>query len=93
MAAVRAIENRLPLVRVANTGISAVVGPDGRFQSTIPLGERAVKVADVGLARRPPSFYTRHGDVFAHGAVLAAALMLLYAGWITPAPEPAVAEV
>ena len=88
MAAVRAIENRLPLVRVANTGISAVVGPDGRFQSTIPLGERAVKVADVGLARRPPSFYTRHGDVFAHGAVLAAALMLLYAGWIIPGPQP-----
>jgi len=88
MAAVRAIENRLPLVRVANTGISAVVGPDGRLQSTIPLGERAVKVADVGLARRPPSFYTRHGDVFAHGAVLAAALMVLYAGWIIPGPQP-----
>ena len=89
MAAVRAIENRVALVRVANTGISAVVRPDGAIESTIPLGTRGVRIAEVGTDRRASTFYTRHGDWFAKAAVLAAALMLVYAGWTIPGPQPA----
>jgi apolipoprotein N-acyltransferase len=83
----------VPLVRVANTGISAVVGPDGAFESSIPLGARGMRVAAIGVARRPNTFYTRHGDWFAHAAVLAAAFMLMYASWTLPGPQRAAVEV
>jgi apolipoprotein N-acyltransferase len=89
MASVRAIENRVPLVRVANTGISAVVRPDGRIDDVIALGVRGVRVAEIRPGAPPRTFYTRHGDLFALTALLAAAIMLLYAGWVSPGPEPA----
>ena len=88
-ASVRAIENRVPLVRVANTGISAVVMPDGRVLGRMLLGERGVATVAVRVGRIAPTFYTRHGDVFAQASVLAAILMLLYAAWRVPEPTPA----
>jgi apolipoprotein N-acyltransferase len=93
MAAVRAIENRVPMVRVANTGISAVVRPDGAIESAIPLGTRGVRIVEIGTDRRVSTFYTRHGDWFARAAILAAALMLLYASWTTRETQPAAVEV
>jgi apolipoprotein N-acyltransferase len=88
-ASVRAIENRVPLVRVANTGVSAVVMPDGTIVGRMPLGERGVTIVGIRLGKSVPTFYTRHGDVFAQAASLAAILMLLYAAWRTSQPAPA----
>jgi apolipoprotein N-acyltransferase len=39
MAQFRAIENGLPMVRVANTGISAILGPQGRIIEKLPLNK------------------------------------------------------
>lgn len=39
---VRAVEEGLPVVRVANRGISGVIDPYGRLRSTLPIGEPSV---------------------------------------------------
>ena len=60
-ARVRAIEQGLPLVRAANTGISAVVDPVGRIVKSLPLGTEGV--IDASLPRRiARPLYARIGD-------------------------------
>jgi apolipoprotein N-acyltransferase len=60
-ARVLAIAEGLPLVRAANTGISAVVDPVGRIVNSLPLG--AEGVLDSPLPRAiAPTPYVRFGD-------------------------------
>ena len=64
LARLRAIENRIPVVRAGNTGISGVILPTGKVQRKIPLGVEAVFKETIPLYN-PGSFYSRYGDVFA----------------------------
>jgi apolipoprotein N-acyltransferase len=60
-ARTRAVEQGLPLVRAANTGISAVVDPLGRIVRELPLGIEGV--LDAPLPRAvDPTPYVRYGD-------------------------------
>src|SRR5207237_4908628 len=63
-ARLRAIEEGLPLVRAANTGISAVVDPLGRVIKALPLGTDGVLDAPLPAAL-PPTLYARTGDAVA----------------------------
>src|SRR5881392_548315 len=69
-ATFRSIEGRVPLVRVTNTGISAVIDVDGRIRWQGPLFEPLVQVEQI---RWPGvrTFYTRFGDLFAWACALA----------------------
>jgi apolipoprotein N-acyltransferase len=60
-ARLRAIEEGLPLVRAANTGISAVVDPLGRVVASLPLGTEGVLDSTLP-APLPPTPYARFGD-------------------------------
>jgi apolipoprotein N-acyltransferase len=47
MSRMRAIEYGVPLVRVAKTGISAIVNSYGKIINKIPLGEEGILIADL----------------------------------------------
>lgn len=75
-ARMRAIEQGLPMVRVANTGISAMIDPKGEMIAEIPLGQAGY--VDATLPRPlPPTIYSRTGDWPAL-AVLIAALLAIW---------------
>jgi apolipoprotein N-acyltransferase len=78
-ASFRAIENRVPIVRAANTGISAIIEPDGRIAWQGPLFQMLPHTDDVRWAH-VRTFYTRFGDVFVWLCVLVTALGVIVAG-------------
>ena len=59
---VRAVEEGLPLVRVANTGISGVVDSYGRVRQLLGLGERGFIDTTLPKASVGVTAYARMGD-------------------------------
>jgi apolipoprotein N-acyltransferase len=76
-ARVRAIEEGLPLVRAANTAISAVVDPLGRIIEKLPLGAEGVIDAPLPQPIAAPP-YASVADVPAAMMVAIALLLLLH---------------
>jgi apolipoprotein N-acyltransferase len=72
-ATMRTVENRVPLVRAANTGISAIVGDDGRIAWAGPLDQLLEHTEEISW-RGVRTFYTRFGDVFVWSCVVAVVL-------------------
>ncbi|MBN2467822.1 MAG: apolipoprotein N-acyltransferase [Deltaproteobacteria bacterium] len=62
MGVLRAVENRISLVRAANTGISGIIEPTGHIQARTPLFVRTILKGMVPLYGRT-TFYARYGDV------------------------------
>jgi apolipoprotein N-acyltransferase len=73
----RAIENRVPMVRAANTGISAIINADGQIRWQGPLFEMLWHVDEINWTG-VRTFYTRFGDVFVWGCVLVTAAAIAY---------------
>ena len=69
IAAVRAAENRTPLLRAANTGISAVIDSGGGIVQTIGLFQRGFIVADV-VPGNSGTVYTRTGDWIVYASII-----------------------
>jgi apolipoprotein N-acyltransferase len=74
----RGIETRLPQLRATNTGISALILPDGSITSASQLFTEQILAVDVPLIDSPPTLMKRWGDWFGKFA-LAASLVLLAA--------------
>lgn len=79
-ARVRAVEEGVALLRVANNGISAMIDPFGRVLGRLALNETGT--LDSGLPQpRPPTLYARFGDlIFLFGALGTALLVWLTSG-------------
>lgn len=75
-ARLRAVEEGLPLVRAANTGISIVIDSYGRTVSQLGLGQTGTVDAPLPKALTAPTFYARFGDLFA--LLLAIVSVLLF---------------
>jgi len=76
----RAIEQGLPVVRSANSGISAVVDPYGRILQSLPLGTRGV--LDAGLPKAlPPTLYSNLGDIILVVAIGFAIVLVVALSW------------
>jgi apolipoprotein N-acyltransferase len=61
----RAIENNRWLLLDTNTGVTAVIDPDGRIVASAPRKTRTALPAPYALLNAT-TFYTRHGDWFAY---------------------------
>src|SRR6185312_11049758 len=72
-ARLRAIEQGLPLVRAANTGISAVIDPLGRIVARLGLGLEGVLDSALPSAIAP-TIFARLGDI--------PAMIVLAAAWL-----------
>ena len=71
-ARLRSAEQGLPMIRVANTGVSAMIDATGRITARIPMGQAGWRDAPLPPPL-PPTFYVRTGDL---GVIVLFALLL-----------------
>ena len=66
MAALRAVENRTPIVRAANTGISGFIDATGQIRNTTQLFKRELVIDEITPNKGPRTFYSKFGDIFSY---------------------------
>ena len=79
MAVFRAVENRRPLVRAANTGFSAFITARGEIAQTTELFSEAVIHRELALQRPHLTVYGRYGDFF---PLWLLAMALIHTGYV-----------
>ena len=70
MTVFRAVENRLYLVRAANTGISAIIDPKGEILSRTGIFERTILNGDIKIIDEK-TCYAAYGDAFVYLCAIA----------------------
>ncbi len=77
MAVFRAIENRVPVARAANTGVSGFIDSRGRIMNSSEIFVEATLTETVSTGTEK-SFYAEYGDIFVYLCI--GSFMLLLAG-------------
>ncbi|MGD9542108.1 apolipoprotein N-acyltransferase [Methylocystis sp.] len=86
-ARLRAIEEGLPMIRVANTGVSAIIDAYGRILQSLPLGQEGVIDGRLPKETAPTVFATFGASAFPALLALSTALALIgVAGRIPSSP-------
>lgn len=70
MTVFRAVENRLYVLRAANTGVSAIIDATGRITAQTDLFVRTFLTGTVKI-HRAETFYTKYGDLFVFFCMIA----------------------
>lgn len=65
MAVFRAVENRRPMIRAANTGFSAFIEPQGKIIARSGLFTEETLKISLNVPKNPLTFYARFGDLLA----------------------------
>jgi apolipoprotein N-acyltransferase len=82
MSVFRAVENRVYLVRAANTGISCFIDPHGKINGRVRENDKDIYVEGYLtreiIASKEKAFYTAYGDVFVYLCMLVTAVMLVF---------------
>lgn len=81
MAALRAVENRIPIVRAANTGVSGTIDPTGGVRQTTELFVTAAVITNIRPNPSERSFYSKNGDAFSRACLLLTAVFVLWLGF------------
>ena len=76
---VRAIENRRDLVRVANTGISALINAKGMVIGRTAWWKKTTLRGKIHL-REGQTFFARHGDYLGRISLILGGFLILYGG-------------
>jgi apolipoprotein N-acyltransferase len=84
IARFRSIEEGLPMVRAAGTGVSAIIDARGRVVNSLGLGERGVVDGALPPAV-PPPLYARLGDLVFWILLAGAAILAMASGRKTSA--------
>jgi apolipoprotein N-acyltransferase len=82
MASLRSVETKVPMVRVANTGVSTIIEPSGELTYRTPLFKRGTEIETVRW-RPVRTVYTVVGDLFSEICFVLMALGLFFA-WRWP---------
>jgi len=85
MAVFRAVENRRPFIRAANTGFSAFITATGEIALRSTLFREQRLIGDFYPASSPLTFYTRFGDIF---SLFLSAVSLISLLWCTLRKTP-----
>lgn len=75
MGALRAVENRVPIVRAANTGISGTIDATGKLRDETELFVEDFRITQIAPATEGKTFYSLYGDVFSWACLLATGLL------------------
>lgn len=75
MAVFRAVENRVPVIRAANTGISGFIDSRGRVMGMSDIFVPAKMTRDVHLGSDDKTFYTKFGDLFAFLCIISSVIL------------------
>lgn len=76
MAVFRAIENRKPVVRAANTGISGFIDSTGKILMSSSLFKKEILSRTI-FADRTKTFYSTYGDLFSYLCIVMSIFILL----------------
>jgi apolipoprotein N-acyltransferase len=77
MVAFRAVENRVPVVRAANTGISGIIEPSGKITKETDIFVTTYITGDINIGSSIKTIYTRYGDMFAYTCSIVTLLLLI----------------